>query len=197
MDNTQKKYALTALSALGVFGFIYAVRSHYSRLMKKRLKESSKCSTFDTSSDNISVKEGKAQQKVGIPEDLLEKMVEKIKNSTIHNICIILDKLNGSSGIVKLDKTEDNKETAEEKDKKEEDDKDIVIEDNKEKNNDNEDKEKILIFEKDLTEEDKRKYIELASIGLTKHQFLPEFEKELYKYHPVQENTLSCKIICN
>lgn len=161
MNDTTKTLIYASVGALGVFTFANAIRKHYKRLSKQSVRSTPIL-------DNSKQHQEEVVEKKTIPEDLLEKMVEKIKNSTIHTICIYLDRLNNQKGFIKKDKELQLSSVNND---------DILIQEDQ-----TQDKSENLPKE-ELTEEKKNEAVELISMLNAKSNFLQDFEKEIFSYH--------------
>lgn len=171
LDLVSKK---SLFSLLGVFGFAVfanAVKNHYLRLKKRMIKAAP--SQKNQLDDSVEL-ESKAPKDRIIPEDLFEKLVEKIKNSMIHSYCIFIDRITNSAGLYK-EVTEKKAEV--------QDDNEIVVEDIACETK----KEDI----KDITEEKADELREIMTSMYMKTSFIPEFERRLFSQHNLNSNTIS------
>lgn len=154
------------IPTIGFLAFAYAVRKHYMRLNSKL--KALKCN----SSTNENTKKGDSTVEINkkvipIPEDIMEKMVEKIKNSIIHTVCMIIDK----SNVAISPKSDDNTNNAIEPPSKENEN-DIAVEEIK-----------IESDEKQVNSNEAPKDMDdlIANIE-SKTDFLDTFEKRLFEY---------------
>lgn len=169
-----KTYSLSFLGAMGIFTTIYTIRKHYLRLKAKASKgiSSSDCKSENNKSTNESQIQNKNKEEDLINEDLVEKMLEKIKNNTIHTICICIDRFPSAdkSTLNSID-TKDKKSISNEKD-------DIKVEE-----------ESINI--------DSIVKSELLNSDLAVDDFLPDFERGIFAYNAFRqgEEVMSGKYI--
>lgn len=171
LDLISKK---SLFSLLGVFGFAMfasAVRNHYLRLKKKMIKATP---TQSSQLDDSAELECKAPKERIIPEDLFEKLVEKIKNTIIHNYCILIDKITESAGLYK---------EVQEKKVEVQDEGEIVVEDIKCDNQ----KEDLA----SITNEKADELREIISTMYTKTSFIPEFERRVFAHHNLNSKSIS------
>ena len=128
---------ILGFAAAGLFGFIYAIRNHYKRLQAKYISNN-QTNNLNNQSTELSYLKKESEivdnnnntgntnntcKKLPIPEDLLERIVEKIKNSIIHTVCIKIDFINTQERIKKemISKVEnENSEIEESKNNSEE-----------------------------------------------------------------------------
>ena len=181
------KIAIGITSTIGIVSLLNAIRKHYQRLNKKYLKPVNK-KVLDTSSEIVELKP-ENNQPDKIPEQILEKMVEKIKNNTIHTLCICIDKFN------EMKKSKHNFPQVNNEVKPNLEDEIIIEED---KNIEIGDKVNPLILPKVPKNEDEaRELSEIIATMDAKVDFLPDFERGLFEYHSVNQGSsnMSCKLI--
>lgn len=170
LDLVSKK---SLFSLLGVFGFTLfasAVRNHYLRLKKRVIKAAPPQS--NQIPDNES--ECRTHKDEIIPEELFEKLVEKIKNTMIHNYCNLIDKVTESAGLYK--EVSDSKAVVQ-------DENEIVVEDIK-----YESKTEDI---NGITDEKANELREIISSMYTKTSFIPEFERRVFSQHSLNNKTIS------
>lgn len=168
--NIPSKNLILIGTSLGILSFAYSIRSHFLRLASKNRKQIG----FSEKKKEEVVEEKKEVSVIS--EELLEKMVEKIKNNTIHNIAIFLDSLNESKGFEQTKREGKLKEAV----KKEEGD-DIKIEDDTEENKVNEEEK----GKEELSEEKREEIVENICQLSMRRAFLQDFESELFEYHSI------------
>lgn len=204
MENISSKQIVSSLTVVGAVTFLYSVYNHYRRINKRMLsKYSSKSLESSLKNSELSKinlnkeNEGFSNTNKLISEELLEKLVEKIKNLIIQVICRLIENYN-------IDKNlNNNLNDAKHKDKNEkveeinniDKDNNIIIEDENIKDTNTEVKKtqkSILIYKENLTEDEKNKYIESLAMMETRETFMPNFQKDLFKFHnPKETNSIS------
>lgn len=161
-----KKLAYGFLGVSGVLGFMYTIQKHYQRLNKKKtITDDNKSETMSKNSKTLS-----EPPKDEFSEDLMEKLVEKIKNNMIHTISLCLanfmTKKPQKAGVVEDTKKDDDQN----KEKEKNNDDDIVIEQNEVESGEN-----MIV---PVTPKE-------ASTEVT--DFLPDFERGLYAYNQIRQ----------
>lgn len=167
--NIPTKNLILIGTSLGIFSFAYSIRSHFLRLSSKNRKQIG----FSQKKKEEIVEEKKEVSVIS--EELLEKMVEKIKNNTIHNIAILLDTINEFKGF------EQKKEVKLKEVVKKEEGDDIKIEEDTEENKINEEEKE----KEELSEEKREEIVENICQLSMRRMFLQDFETELFEYHPI------------
>lgn len=170
LEKFLKDWGISAgISTVGFLAFAYAVRKHYVRVNSKIRALKSNSSTIDNTKKGDSTME--INKKIlPIPEDILEKMVEKIKNSVIHTICMVIDKFNQSE-IENKDDIQSNPQSKAIEPSSKDNENDIAVEDveiNEEEQN------KVNVEVKDMDDL-------IANIE-SKTDFLDTFEKKLFEF---------------
>ena len=167
--NNYKAYSLSFLGAMGVITAFYSIRKHYLRLKNRNTK---KIAASDSKSETNNSSSIKIEEENTITEDLVEKMLEKIKNNTIHSICICIDRFGE-----KRQPNPQNSSTPQIEENKEKDD-DIVVEDSS------------LVKSELLDSKLKENNIEKEY-----DDFLPDFERGLFAYNAFRQgqNVMTCK----
>lgn len=167
--NIPTKNLILIGTSLGIFSFAYSIRSHFLRLSSKNRKQIG----FSQKKKEEIVEEKKEVSVIS--EELLEKMVEKIKNNTIHNIAILLDTINEFKGF------EQKKEVKLKEVVKKEEGDDIKIEEDTEENKINEEEKE----KEELSDEKREEIVENICQLSMRRMFLQDFETELFEYHPI------------
>lgn len=194
LNDSNKKIIIGSLGTSGLLAFIYAIRNHYLRL-KNRYKKMHLNQT-EISSDNLSLKDNEnSKQKSDVSEEVIQKIVEKVKNSVIHTTCILIDKEVDSKRQKNEQNTPKSSLIVGETESK-------IIEDENKNNDDivitQEENNIVKIREENPKEGEINKSADIADLIATlesKTEFLPEFEKNLFSYNQIRQNEgfMSCK----
>lgn len=155
------------IGATGVLTVLNAIKNHYLRLKsrKKRLPEKN----LDTSTEISKIIDPVDPVEEYLTEEIVEKMVEKIKNGVIHTTCICIDKMNNS----RVENKKEEKINESKPEKKPENEDEIII---------SEEKVKMPVSE---GLESKIEMDELIATIESKEEFIPKFEKDLFVHRPV------------